>query len=114
MGRFNALGTMLGEVCDAVPDPRIQTVCNGIAGVFTFGDAVLDYTIQIADMHEDEILGNRIETTEVNTVAIIQNQLALRDLIRGSSSSSSSSGSIKAEKGKKVASVPITDSMYFG
>jgi len=90
---------------------KIKLTCASIAGVFVFGDAILDYTIQIADMHEDEILGNRIETTEINTVAIIQNQLALRDLIRGSSSSSS--GSIKAKKGKKVASVPITDSMYF-
>merc|ERR1711933_68340 len=32
--------------------------------------------------HEDEILGNRIERTEKNTVAVIQNQLALRDLIK--------------------------------
>merc|ERR1712113_903992 len=39
-------------------------------------------------VHEDEILGNRLETTEINTNIIIQNQLELRNLIRANNGNS--------------------------
>merc|ERR1712129_640745 len=56
-------------------------VCYVINAMFTVPDAILGHALEIAAMHEEEIMESQVEVILSNSEALLQNQLALRDMI---------------------------------
>merc|ERR1712129_218513 len=89
---FRQINTVLEPICNVINTPEgepgatldvddVAVACYVINGMFTVPDAILGHALEIAAMHEEEIMESQVEVIQSNSEAIIQNQLALRDMI---------------------------------
>jgi len=89
---FRQINTILEPICNVINTPEgdpgatldvddVAVACYVINGMFTVPDAILGHALEIAAMHEEEIMESQVEVILSNSEAIIQNQLALRDMI---------------------------------
>jgi len=84
---FRQINVILEPICNVINTPEddycdtAALVCYVINAMFTVPDAILGHALEIAAMHEEEIMESQVEVILSNSEALLQNQLALRDMI---------------------------------